>query len=124
MRDYVRDIRSGAGETGVQYSLRYIGSMVGDIHRTLLYGGVFAYPADTKNVDGKLRLLYEGAPMAMIMEQAGGKAVTGNSRVLDIPPTKVHQRIPVILGSTEDVEECQKYYFQSDDPSLKERCEA
>lgn len=124
MQKYVRDIQQGKGETGVNYSLRYIGSMVGDIHRTLLYGGIFAYPSDTKNKDGKLRLLYEGAPMAFIMEQAGGKAVTGHSRVLDIPPVKVHQRVPVILGSTEDVEECQKYYFESNDPVLKARCES
>merc|ERR1719436_1345656 len=123
MKDYVNDIKSGAGETGKAYSLRYIGSMVGDIHRTLLYGGIFAYPADKKNKDGKLRLLYEGAPMAFILEQAGGKAITGHSRVLDIPPVSVHQRVPVILGSPEDVEECEKYYKASDDPTLKERCE-
>jgi len=124
MQKYIQAIRSGSGESGKAYSLRYIGSMVGDIHRTLLYGGIFAYPADSKNQDGKLRLLYEGAPMSMIMEQAGGKAVTGHSRVLDIPPTKVHQRVPVILGSPEDVDECQKYYFESNDPVLKARCEA
>merc|ERR1719499_2057660 len=103
MQSYVNAIKGGTGETEKKYSLRYIGSMVGDIHRTLLYGGIFAYPADAKNKDGKLRLLYEGAPMAMLMEQAGGKAVTGHSRVLDIQPVKVHQRVPVILGSKEDV---------------------
>eukprot|EP00440_Ansanella_granifera_P007103 gb/GFBE01007692.1/.p1 GENE.gb/GFBE01007692.1/~~gb/GFBE01007692.1/.p1 ORF type:complete len:106 (+),score=31.30 gb/GFBE01007692.1/:1-318(+) len=97
--------------------------MVGDIHRTLLYGGIFTYPADTKNQDGKLRLLYEGAPMSMIVEQAGGKAITGHSRVLDIPPVSVHQRVPVILGSSDDVDECKKYYDASTDPTLKERCE-
>eukprot|EP00439_Symbiodinium_sp_Y106_P036679 s1760_g4.t1 len=68
------------GETGDKYSLRYIGSMVGDVHRTLLYGGLFAYPADTKNKDGKLRLLYEAAPMSFLLEQAGGLATTGHSR--------------------------------------------
>jgi len=124
MQKYVKAVRSGAGETGKPYSLRYIGSMVGDIHRTLLYGGIFAYPADTKNKDGKLRLLYEGAPMSMIMEQAGGKAVTGFTRVLDIPPVKVHQRVPVILGSPDDVDECQKYYFESNDAALRQSCEA
>eukprot|EP00931_Biecheleriopsis_adriatica_P061231 TRINITY_DN36808_c0_g1_i1.p1 TRINITY_DN36808_c0_g1~~TRINITY_DN36808_c0_g1_i1.p1 ORF type:complete len:498 (-),score=110.46 TRINITY_DN36808_c0_g1_i1:122-1615(-) len=123
MRQYITDIRSGKGESEKPYSLRYIGSMVGDIHRTLLYGGIFTYPADKKNQDGKLRLLYEGAPMSMIVEQAGGKAITGHSRVLDIPPVSVHQRVPVILGSPEDVEECEKYYKASDDPTLKERCE-
>lgn len=123
MRQYISAIQEGKGETGKPYSLRYIGSMVGDIHRTLLYGGIFAYPADTKNQDGKLRLLYEGAPMSFLMEQAGGKSITGHSRVLDIPPAKVHQRIPVIMGSKEDVEECQKFYEKSDDPVLKKRCE-
>lgn len=123
MQDYIKDIQEGNGETKVPYALRYIGSMVGDVHRTLLYGGVFAYPADNKHKDGKLRLLYEGAPMAFILEQAGGKAITGHSRVMDIPPVNVHQRVPVILGSTEDVDECFKYYSKSDDPALKERCE-
>lgn len=122
MRDYIRDIQQGKGQTGKKYSLRYIGSMVGDVHRTLLYGGVFAYPADKKNQDGKLRLLYEAAPMSFIVEQAGGKSITGHSRVMDIPPVKVHQRVPIILGSMEDVEECQKYYDESDDPELKARC--
>eukprot|EP00448_Togula_jolla_P010650 CAMPEP_0170601002 /NCGR_PEP_ID=MMETSP0224-20130122/17628_1 /TAXON_ID=285029 /ORGANISM="Togula jolla, Strain CCCM 725" /LENGTH=475 /DNA_ID=CAMNT_0010925751 /DNA_START=24 /DNA_END=1451 /DNA_ORIENTATION=- len=123
MRDYITAIQTGQGETKTNYSLRYIGSMVGDIHRTLLYGGIFAYPSDTKNKDGKLRLLYEGAPMSFIMEQAGGKAITGFSRVLDIPPAKVHQRVPVILGSPEDVDECQKFYEASDDPALRAACE-
>lgn len=123
MRNYIRDIQNGRGETGKAYSLRYIGSMVGDIHRTLLYGGIFAYPADSKNLDGKLRLLYEGAPMSFIMEQAGGKAITGHSRVLEIPPVKVHQRVPVILGSADDVDECKKYFDKSTDPALKARCE-
>lgn len=123
MRDYIEAIRKGEGESKKPYSLRYIGSMVGDIHRTLLYGGIFAYPADKKNQDGKLRLLYEGAPMSFIMEQAGGKAITGHSRVLDIPPVGVHQRVPVILGSAEDVDECKKFFDSSDDPALKARCE-
>lgn len=124
MRQYVRDIQTGKGETGEKYSLRYIGSMVGDVHRTLLYGGIFAYPADTKNQDGKLRLLYEAAPMSYIVEQAGGKSITGHSRIMDIPPVKVHQRVPIILGSADDVDECYKYYEKCDDPVLKARCEA
>merc|ERR1719401_3189906 len=123
LKDYVEAIRAGKGESGDKYSLRYIGSMVGDVHRTLLYGGVFAYPADKKNTNGKLRLLYEAAPMSFIVEQAGGKSITGHSRVMEIPPTGVHQRVPVILGSTEDVEECQAYFERCDDLALKERCE-
>lgn len=85
------------------YSLRYIGSMVADVHRTLFYGGVFIYPADKKSPNGKLRLLYEAAPMAFLMEQAGGKATTGKEEILDIVPEDIHQRVPVYMGSSEDI---------------------
>ena len=98
------------GETEKRYSSRYIGSMVGDVHRTLLYGGIFGYPADSKNRNGKLRLLYEAAPMAYLVEQAGGLALTGKTRIMDLLPQTVHQRVPVILGSPEDVREMRKYY--------------
>jgi len=91
-------------------SLRYAGSMVGDVHRTLLYGGIFCYPGDKKSSTGKLRLLYECNPMAMIVEQAGGKASTGVQRILDIVPDKLHQRCPVWLGSKYDVEEIEQLY--------------
>uniref|UniRef100_A0A7S4N6P9 fructose-bisphosphatase n=1 Tax=Odontella aurita TaxID=265563 RepID=A0A7S4N6P9_9STRA len=97
--------REGTGKSGKLFSSRYIGSMVGDVHRTLLYGGVFGYPGDTKNPNGKLRLLYEGAPMSFIMEQAGGLSTTGKQRVMEIVPEIVHQRVPVILGSKNDVQE-------------------
>ena len=80
-------------------------SLVADAHRTLLYGGIFLYPADEKSPQGKLRLLYEAAPMAFIMEQAGGMAVDGNGRIMDLEPTGLHQRTPLILGSEEDVKE-------------------
>ncbi|HMJ15125.1 MAG TPA: class 1 fructose-bisphosphatase, partial [Polyangiaceae bacterium] len=73
-------------------------------HRTLLKGGIFAYPADNKNPKGKLRLLYEASPVAMIFEAAGGRATLGNSSVLDITPSELHQRVPLIVGSTEDVD--------------------
>lgn len=86
------------------YSLRYIGSMVADVHRTILYGGVFAYPSDKKSPNGKLRYLYEAAPMAFIMEQAGGKSVTGEGRILDFPPGKLHQRVPTFLGSGDEID--------------------
>lgn len=85
------------------YSLRYIGSMVADVHRTLFYGGVFIYPADKKSPNGKLRLLYEAAPMAFLMEQAGGKATTGTMDILEVVPTDIHQRVPVYMGSTDDI---------------------
>jgi fructose-1,6-bisphosphatase I len=87
------------------YSARYVGSLVADFHRTLLKGGIFAYPADVKNPNGKLRLMYEAAPLAMIAEQAGGLASTGGERVLDIQPASLHQRVPLYIGSKRDVEE-------------------
>jgi len=84
--------------------MRYVGSMVADIHRTLLKGGVFLYPADAKNTTGKLRLLYEAIPMGYLMEQAGGAAHTGETPVLDVEPEALHQRVPVYLGSNAAVE--------------------
>jgi len=110
LRTYIEDLQNGNGESGKKYSSRYIGSMVGDVHRTLLYGGVFGYPADAKNQNGKLRLLYEAAPMAYLLEQAGGLALTGKTRIMDLIPQSVHQRVPVILGSADDVREMRKYY--------------
>jgi len=105
MRKTVNNWREGTGKSGDRYSSRYIGSMVGDVHRTLLYGGVFGYPGDTKNTNGKLRLLYEGAPMSFIMEQAGGLSTTGTQRVMEITPEVVHQRVPIVMGSKNDVQE-------------------
>ena len=105
MKKTVHAWREGTGATGKRYSSRYIGSMVGDVHRTLLYGGVFGYPADPKNKTGKLRLLYEGAPMSFIMEQAGGLSSTGTKRVMEIVPEIVHQRVPMIMGSKNDIQE-------------------
>eukprot|EP00537_Pseudo-nitzschia_pungens_P002325 CAMPEP_0172368332 /NCGR_PEP_ID=MMETSP1060-20121228/26435_1 /TAXON_ID=37318 /ORGANISM="Pseudo-nitzschia pungens, Strain cf. cingulata" /LENGTH=496 /DNA_ID=CAMNT_0013092881 /DNA_START=114 /DNA_END=1604 /DNA_ORIENTATION=- len=122
LQKYVTDIQKGLGDTKSRYSSRYIGSMVGDVHRTLQYGGIFGYPADIKNPDGKLRLLYEAAPMAFLVEQAGGLALTGKNRIMDIPPTNVHQRVPCILGSREDVLEMRRYYVESKDPELIARC--
>ncbi|MGH0164929.1 UNVERIFIED_CONTAM: hypothetical protein FKN15_047983 [Acipenser sinensis] len=87
------------------YGGRYVGSMVADVHRTLVYGGIFLYPANTKSPKGKLRLLYECNPMAYIIEQAGGMATTGSQNVLDIKPDSIHQRVPVVLGSPDDVQE-------------------
>jgi fructose-1,6-bisphosphatase I len=124
LQKYIEDIQRGRGESKTKYTSRYIGSMVGDIHRTLLYGGIFGYPADQQNVNGKLRLLYEAAPMAFLMEQAGGLALTGMNRILDIVPTSVHQRVPCILGSHDDVAELKRYYDSSDDPKLLAQCEA
>ncbi|MDI3290041.1 class 1 fructose-bisphosphatase [Polyangium sp. 15x6] len=90
--------------TGRPYGARYVGSLVADAHRTLMKGGVFAYPADRKSKQGKLRLLYEANPFAFVFEAAGGKATTGTSRILDITPTELHQRVPLVLGSPRDVD--------------------
>uniref|UniRef100_A0A8B9SC63 Fructose-1,6-bisphosphatase 1 n=1 Tax=Apteryx owenii TaxID=8824 RepID=A0A8B9SC63_APTOW len=87
------------------YGARYIGSMVADVHRTLVYGGIFLYPANAKSPKGKLRLLYECNPMAFVIEKAGGIATTGHQAVLDIVPENIHQRVPVVLGSPDDVKE-------------------
>eukprot|EP00611_Tribonema_gayanum_P013198 TRINITY_DN239_c0_g1_i4.p1 TRINITY_DN239_c0_g1~~TRINITY_DN239_c0_g1_i4.p1 ORF type:complete len:421 (-),score=138.59 TRINITY_DN239_c0_g1_i4:179-1381(-) len=108
LQNYVEAIKSGKGESGARYSSRYIGSMVGDVHRTLLYGGIFGYPGDKKNPNGKLRLLYEAAPMSFIVEQAGGKSTTGKERIMNIHPEQVHQRVPTFLGSADDVTELEK----------------
>lgn len=83
---------------------RYIGSLVADFHRNLIAGGVFLYPGDAKNPAGKLRLSYEAAPMAFIAEQAGGAATDGVNRILDIAPSQLHQRVPLVIGSRDDVE--------------------
>jgi fructose-1,6-bisphosphatase I len=92
-----------------KYSLRYVGSMVADVHRTLLKGGIFIYPADKKNTNGKLRLLYEASPMAFLVEQAGGKGSTGKQRILDIVPESLHQRVPVAVGSKWEVEKLEEF---------------
>ncbi|MFB3138703.1 MAG: class 1 fructose-bisphosphatase, partial [Phycisphaerales bacterium] len=89
---------------GQRYSSRYIGTMVADIHRILVQGGVFMYPPTKAHPQGKLRLMYEANPMAMIVEQAGGKAVAGTQRILDIQPTGLHERTPVIMGSAAEVD--------------------
>lgn len=100
------------------YSARYVGSMVADIHRTILYGGIYLYPADSKSPKGKLRLLYEGIPMAMIIEQAGGIASTGMfegkiQRVLDLVPSNIHAKCPIIMGGKRDVQVVYDKYAES-----------
>ncbi|KAL3095320.1 hypothetical protein niasHS_007419 [Heterodera schachtii] len=102
--EYIRS-RKFPEEGKSAYGQRYVGSMVADVHRTLLYGGIFMYPATTDAPNGKLRLLYECNPMAFVMENAGGKAHSGKCPILDIQPKSIHQRAPIFLGSKEDVEE-------------------
>lgn len=98
-RDYIRYMHRHEG-----YSGRYSGALVGDFHRILMQGGVFLYPGTVKKPEGKLRLLYESAPLAFLAEQASGRATTGEQEILDVAPTKIHMRTPLIIGSTEDVE--------------------
>jgi fructose-1,6-bisphosphatase I len=100
------------GEGG--FGSRYIGSFVADIHRTLLQGGLFMYPAEAENPKGKLRLLYEAAPMAMIVEQAGGKASDGYGSLLEIVPGSLHERTPLYMGSTEFVELAERFLAEGD----------
>eukprot|EP00168_Porphyra_purpurea_P020911 TRINITY_DN89_c0_g1_i8.p1 TRINITY_DN89_c0_g1~~TRINITY_DN89_c0_g1_i8.p1 ORF type:complete len:413 (-),score=126.09 TRINITY_DN89_c0_g1_i8:576-1814(-) len=110
LRKYISNLKTGNNVSSTAYSSRYIGSMVADVHRTLMYGGIFGYPADKKNPNGKLRLLYECAPMSFLVEQAGGMSTTGKERVLDVIPNAVHQRLPLILGSADDVQELLDMY--------------
>lgn len=107
---YMDSLKEPSNWGGKPYSARYIGSLVGDFHRTLLYGGIYGYPGDKKNKNGKLRLLYECAPMSFIAEQAGGAGSTGTQRVLDIEPTEVHQRVPLMIGSKKEVEYYESFY--------------
>jgi fructose-1,6-bisphosphatase I len=112
-RSYVAE--NVAGETGAttkRYNMRWVGSMVADIHRILMRGGIFLYPLDSETVSkgGRLRLLYEANPMAMIVEAAGGRSTTGRERILDLVPTGIHQRVPVILGSAAEVARVEAWY--------------
>jgi len=115
-RKYIDYLKEKDSATGRPYSLRYIGSLVADFHRNLLYGGIFLYPADYKDPNkpkGKLRLLYEASPMAFIVEQAGGMATTGKENIMDIIPTELHQKVPLVIGSREDVLMYQKFISEN-----------
>ena len=103
MQRYIDYLKQDDKPTGRPYSLRYVGSLVADVHRTLLYGGIYFYPGDTLHPKGKLRLMYENNPLAYIVENAGGAATDGTKRVLEIQPTSLHERAPIFLGSTDDV---------------------
>jgi len=107
--EYVNYCKS-SGDGKKPYSARYIGSMVADVHRTLLYGVIFMYPADSKSPNGKLRYLYEVAPLSFIVENGGGLATTGTTRCLDIVPDKVHLRVPVFMGSKNNVLDVERYF--------------
>ncbi|HET7593504.1 MAG TPA: class 1 fructose-bisphosphatase [Rhodanobacteraceae bacterium] len=115
MQRYIADLLAGkTGPRGRDFNMRWVASMVADVHRILTRGGIFIYPLDEKVKDkgGKLRLMYEANPMSFIVEQAGGAATTGRSRILDVQPTQLHQRVPVFLGSRNEVETATKYHLE------------
>lgn len=109
MKNYIAYLKEPDEDSGRPFSSRYIGSLVADFHRNLLYGGIFLYPADSKNQSGKLRLMYEANPLSMIVEQAGGRSSDGSKRILEIEPTALHQRTPLFIGSEDDVILLEKY---------------
>ncbi|WP_153912655.1 class 1 fructose-bisphosphatase [Shewanella sp. TC10] len=113
MQTYISDLLLGKiGTREKSFNMRWIAAMVGDVHRVLCRGGIFMYPTDNKNPEKpyKLRLMYEANPMALLVEQAGGKASTGYGDILDIEPEAIHQRVAVILGSANEVETCLGYH--------------
>ena len=116
VRKYIDELLDGkTGPRGKNYNMRWIAALVAEIHRIMNRGGVFMYPADLRTPDrpGRLRLLYEANPMAMLMEQAGGAATDGRQRILDIQPTSLHQRVPLFIGAKEEVEQVTKYHLES-----------
>lgn len=114
---YVTECQAGrAGDRGRDFNMRWIASMVAEVHRILMRGGVFMYPKDTKDPSkpGRLRLMYEANPIGWLVEQAGGCASTGREPILDVQPTRLHQRVPVILGSHHEVERIERYHREHD----------
>jgi len=112
LKDYIKYLQANYYD-GKPYQARYVGSMVADIHRTLLYGGIFIYPGDRRNPKGKLRLCYECNPMAFIVEAAGGRATDGKQRILEKKPEALHERTPIYIGSEEDVLLVEKFLRES-----------
>lgn len=115
IKAYVKLCQEEDLPSGRPYSLRYIGSLVADLHRTMLKGGVFMYPESVRHKKGKLRLMYECNPMAFILEQAGGRASTGKARILEIEPNELHQRTPLVIGSAVMVKAIEKLYEEVDE---------
>ena len=117
MRNYIDDLLQGSdGPRGKNFNMRWVAAMVADVHRILCRGGLFTYPWDARKPDqaGKLRLMYEANPMGLLVEQAGGEAWTDSGKILDIQPEKIHQRVPVILGSANEVKCCVGYHAGAD----------
>jgi fructose-1,6-bisphosphatase I len=108
---YIDECLQGTeGERDKDFNMRWVASMVAEVHRILVRGGVFMYPSDAKAKMGKLRLMYEASPMSFIVEQAGGGATTGAQRVLEVNPTGIHQRIPIMLGSKNEIDRIASYH--------------
>ena len=117
IKRYITECKSGAaGRREKDFNMRWVGSMVADIHRILTRGGIYLYPKDSKNLakPGRLRLMYEANPMAMLIEQAGGAATTGRARILDVQPEEIHQRIPIIIGSKNEVAHVERLHKDFD----------
>ena len=115
IRRYVSECLAGqSGVRGKDFNMRWVASMVAEVHRILMRGGVFMYPRDSKDLSrpGRLRLMYEANPMAMIVAEAGGLASTGSERILDVQPDSLHQRVPVVLGSRDEVERIERYHHE------------
>jgi fructose-1,6-bisphosphatase I len=111
VRRYIDECLAGKdGPRGKDFNMRWVASMVADVFRVLSRGGIFMYPRDAKNKDGRLRLMYEANPMALIVEQAGGAATDGRTRILDIQPKALHQRVAVVLGSKNEVDKVASYH--------------
>ena len=113
MQAYINDLLAGeTGPRGKNFNMRWLAAMVGDVHRVLCRGGIFTYPWDKRDPSkaGKLRLMYEANPMAFLIEQAGGLAMTDEGAIMDVEPNAIHQRVPVILGSADEVRQCLAYH--------------
>jgi len=115
LKKYIKYLQEEDKADGRPYSSRYIGSMVADIHRNLLYGGIFMYPGDSRNPNGKLRMMYECNPMAYIVEAAGGRASNGKQRILEIKPEKLHQRMPIFIGCEYDVKLVEEFMAKEEE---------
>ncbi len=111
MQHYIDECLQGSeGERGKDFNMRWVASMAAEVHRILVRGGVFMYPSDAKSKMGKLRLMYEANPMSFIVEQAGGGATTGLQRVMEVSPTGIHQRVPIMLGSKNEIDRISSYH--------------
>ena len=116
MQRYIGELLQGkAGPRGTDFNMRWVASMVADVHRILTRGGIFMYPWDKREPGkpGKLRLMYEANPMAFLVEQAGGQATNGQQRIMDLQPTKLHERVSVILGSKNEVQRVTDYHHEA-----------